>query len=177
MAFGDIPPVSPTSEQPPRDRPHGVGEAGSHVPGTRLTQAVGPRSAPGCCGCMLGRWIIRRAPEPFPFWASLCRRTAVQTVAPCRLVKPDDASHARSHTDQDARVASYGSLSLACWLAGEISTWGVVVIPAFLPASRGALLKGRQASARLRGGVPFPHAPEGVGLGPVGRTSNEHQVV
>src|SRR5581483_3195404 len=49
-----------------------------------------------------------------------------------------------------------------------MSTWGVVVIPAFLPASRGALLKGRQASALFRGGVPFPHAPEGVGLGPEG---------
>ena len=95
---------------------------------------------------MLGRWIISRAPEPFPFWASLYHFRTAGAAAPFRLgVSLTARLLMRSRADPQVRLACYGSLSMACWLAGEKSTWGVVVIPAFLPASRGALLKGHQA--------------------------------
>jgi hypothetical protein len=172
LAFGDIPPASPTSEQPPRDRPHGVGEAGSHVPVVRLAQAVGPHSAPGCCGCMSGRWFFRRAPEPFPFWASLYRSRGAGAAVPFRLgVSLTARFLMRSRTGLAVRPASYGSLSMACWLAGEMSTWGVVVIPAFLPASRGAFAQGTPGVSPFARGSAVPSCTRGGRTWPAGERS------
>src|SRR6266705_5650433 len=82
LALWVILPPRLTSEQPPHDRPRGVSRGGCHVPVVRLPRAVGPHCPPGCCECMLGRTSMRRAPEPFPFWASLSKSRVMRVGLP-----------------------------------------------------------------------------------------------
>ncbi len=100
-------------------------------------------------------------------WLSHLRWALVTTVVLCAL-PAHNTYGVRSRVS--LQVVTRPSQADCPWLACyrmRSSTWAVVVFPGLLPASRGVLLKDHQASAHLRGGVLFPHAPEGVGLGSV----------